>query len=100
MKTEIGQDAAITRRAAQDPVSRLATCCRLADADQGDPGVCGLEDPGHAKPSTTTILYGHVVPDGQQAAAKVIDEIAAPIAVEMDSGFLVAQTSGDQVERS
>jgi integrase len=38
---------------------------------------------GHAKPSTTLDLYGHLVADGQQQAARIIDELGTPIPVEI-----------------
>ncbi len=57
----------------------------------GIPAIVVSKILGHAKPSTTTTLYGHLVPDGQQAAAKVIDEIAAPIPVNIEPTPLVDQ---------
>ncbi len=55
---------------------------------------------GHAKPSTTTNLYGHLVPDGQKTAARVIDEIATSIPINLETTSLVDQPSDKHVRIS
>ena len=38
---------------------------------------------GHAKPSTTLDIYGHLLPEGQEEVARMMDEITTPIPVEL-----------------
>jgi integrase len=38
---------------------------------------------GHAKPSTTTDIYGHLIPMMQEEAARIMDEIVTPIPVDL-----------------
>ena len=37
---------------------------------------------GHAKPSITLDVYGHVIPSMQENAAKVMDDLLTPVALE------------------
>ena len=37
---------------------------------------------GHAKPSTTLDIYGHLYYEMQEEAAKVMDELITPIAID------------------
>ena len=38
---------------------------------------------GHAKPSTTLDIYGHLYPESQEEAARIMDEVITPIQVEL-----------------
>ena len=38
---------------------------------------------GHAKPSTTIDIYGHLYPESQELAAKIMDEVITPILVQL-----------------
>ena len=38
---------------------------------------------GHAKPSTTTDIYGHLIPVMQEEAARIMDELVTPIPVDL-----------------
>ena len=40
---------------------------------------------GHAKPSITLDLYGHLYHEMQDKAAKIMDELVTPIKVELPS---------------
>ena len=40
---------------------------------------------GHAKPSTTLDIYGHLIHEMQGEAARVMDELITPIRVEISS---------------
>jgi integrase len=36
----------------------------------------------HAKPSTTIDIYGHLYPEGQEMAARIMDDVITPIEVQ------------------
>lgn len=55
---------------------------------------------GHAKPSTTLDIYGHLLPEGQEEAARVMDEIITPIAVTLPIGNEVVKDSPSTLESS
>ena len=38
---------------------------------------------GHAKPSTTMDIYGHLINEMQEEAARIMDELVTPIQVEL-----------------
>jgi len=38
---------------------------------------------GHAKPSTTLDVYGHIIPSMQEKAAELMDELVTPINLEI-----------------
>ncbi len=38
---------------------------------------------GHAKPSTTLDIYGHLYPESQEEAARIMDEIITPIPLQL-----------------
>lgn len=40
---------------------------------------------GHAKPSITLDVYGHLIPEKQQEAALLMDELLTPISIEIRS---------------
>jgi len=48
---------------------------------------------GHAKPSTTLDIYGHLMPEGQDEAARLMDELITSIPVELPSSTPVDRTS-------
>jgi hypothetical protein len=48
---------------------------------------------GHAKPSTTLDIYGHLMPEGQDEAARLMDELITSIPVEIPSSTPVDRTS-------
>ena len=39
---------------------------------------------GHAQPSITLDVYGHLIPDEQQEAALLIDELLTPIQIKIE----------------
>ena len=41
---------------------------------------------GHAQPSITLDVYGHLIPSKQQEAAEKMDELLTPISVEFTTG--------------
>jgi integrase len=40
---------------------------------------------GHARPSITLDIYGHLIPSMQQQAAELMDELVTPITVELQA---------------
>jgi integrase len=40
---------------------------------------------GHAKPSTTMDIYGHLIHEMQEEAARVMDELVTPIRLEISA---------------
>lgn len=40
---------------------------------------------GHAKPSTTLDVYGHLIPSKQQEVAQLMDELLTPVSIEIPS---------------
>ena len=38
---------------------------------------------GHSKPSTTLDIYGHLLPEPQEDAAKIMDDLVTPIKLDM-----------------
>jgi len=38
---------------------------------------------GHAKPSTTMDIYGHLINEMQEEAARIMDELVTPVRVEL-----------------
>lgn len=47
----------------------------------------------HTKPSTILDIYGHLMPEGQDEAAKLMDELITSIPVEIPSSMPVERTS-------
>jgi integrase len=50
---------------------------------------------GHAKASTTMDIYGHLLSDMQGEAARIMDELVTPIAIDMDVVHQKDDNTGD-----
>ena len=42
---------------------------------------------GHAKPSTTLDVYGHLIPGMQEVAARVMDEVVTPVMLDLSTRY-------------
>ena len=47
---------------------------------------------GHAKPSTTMDIYGHLINEMQEEAARIMDELVTPVQVEISESSRIDVT--------
>jgi hypothetical protein len=51
---------------------------------------------GHAKPSITLDVYGHLIPSMQTEVAQKIDDLITPVAISMACAGYIAYPSGSE----
>jgi hypothetical protein len=51
---------------------------------------------GHAKPSTTIDIYGHLYPESQELAARIMDEVITPIQVQLPQSSQAQKSNPSQ----
>ncbi|MCL4561925.1 MAG: site-specific integrase [Chloroflexi bacterium] len=66
--------------------------------NHGVPVIVASKRLGHAKPSITLDIYGHLINEMQEEAARIMDEVVTPVAVEIPAGFKHAQKAAQEEE--